>query len=95
MIPRVIPEDQVGSNLHKKLLPGPSGACPELPSRRVRIFLHKDDPLAAGVEQQLDTGHARAGCHVARVDAVDVLALEHGVLLRVDRLTAIKVRATR
>lgn len=60
----------------------------------MRILFHKDDPLATGVEQQLDTGHAGTGCHVACVDAVDIFALEHGILLSMDRLTGIKVCTT-
>lgn len=58
------------------------------------VLLHIDDPLAARVQQQLAAGHAWAGRHVGRVDGIHVSALEQGVLLGVDRLTAIEVRAT-
>jgi hypothetical protein len=58
------------------------------------VLLHIDDPLAARVQQQLAAGHAWAGRHVGCVDGVHVAALEQGVLLGVDRLTAIEVRAT-
>ena len=59
----------------------------------MRVFLHIDDPLAARVQQQLTAGHAWAGRHVGCVDRVRVSALEQSVLLGMDRLAAIKVRA--
>lgn len=58
------------------------------------IFLHKDNSLATGVEQQLCAGHARAGRDIGGVNLVDVSALEQGVLLSVDRLAPIEVRST-
>ena len=94
MSSRVIPEAQVGSKFHKKLLPGPSGTSPQVFGCRVRVFLHIDDPLAARVQQQLAAGHAWAGRHVGCVDGIHVSALEQCILLSMDCLAAIEVRAT-
>jgi hypothetical protein len=59
----------------------------------VRIFLHIDNPLAARVQQQLAAGHAWAGCHIGRVDGIHISALHQSILLGVDRLAGIEVRA--
>src|SRR3989304_3660974 len=77
-----------------EVLQSPPGTSPQVFSRRVRIFLHIDDSLAACVEQQFNASHTRTSCHVGCMDGIHVSTLKQSILLCVDCLTAIEIRTT-
>lgn len=68
-------------------VPHPQGV-----SLHVRVYLSEDNTVATGVKKELDAGDARAHRHVARIDTLNIGALEEGIGFGVDGLTEIKAR---